>query len=47
MNSAGVTLPDHPRFNPTTNAGMTALTEFYDLTVERQTAGTCDPPRLP
>lgn len=48
--NAGVDLPpdtDHPIFNPTTNAGMTALTEFYDLTKARLTANTCDPPRLP
>lgn len=47
--NAGVALPDdtnHPAFNPTTNIGMTALTEFSDLTKTRQAAGTCDPPRL-
>lgn len=47
--NAGVALPDdtnHPAFNPTTNVGMTALTQFSDLTKARQTAGTCDPPRL-
>jgi cytochrome c553 len=36
----------HPAFNPTTNAGMTALLKFYDSTLLRQTAGTCDPSRL-
>lgn len=46
MNSAGVTLPGHPRFNPTTNAGMLALTEFYDLTLAAETAGTCLTPTL-
>jgi hypothetical protein len=47
MTNAGVTLAAHPRFNPTINNGMTALRSFYDLTVARQTAATCDPPRLP
>jgi hypothetical protein len=37
---------EHPRFNSTTNQGMTALQSFYDLTMARLTAGTCDPPRL-
>lgn len=46
MRSAGETLEGHPRFNPTTNAGMTALEELHTLTLARQTAGTCDPPRL-
>ncbi|MDX2089649.1 MAG: hypothetical protein SFX73_17470 [Kofleriaceae bacterium] len=48
--NAGVDLPpdtDHPEFNPTTNAGMTALTEFYNLTKTRQLMNLCDPPRLP
>ena len=40
------TLAGHPSFNPTTNAGMTALKSFYDLTMARKTAGTCDPARL-
>lgn len=44
--NAGVTLASHPHFNPTTNQGMTALQTFYDSTVARQTAGTCDPARL-
>lgn len=50
MANAATTLPDHPRFNPTDNIGMTALNEFYTLTKTRLTAGTptpCDPPRLP
>lgn len=50
MANAGVTLPGHPRFNPTDNVGMTALNEFYTLTKTRLEAGTptpCDPPRLP
>jgi hypothetical protein len=50
MQNAATTLPNHPRFNATTNVGMTALTQFYNLTKTRQTAGTptpCDPPRLP
>lgn len=46
MQNAGVNLVGHPRFNPTVNTGMTSLKSFYDLTVARQTAGTCDPPRL-
>jgi len=45
--NAGVTLQGHPRFDPTNNAGMIALAEFYDLTLERQAANMCDPPRLP
>jgi hypothetical protein len=35
----------HPTFS-LTNAGMTALLKFYDLTLAKKTAGTCDPPRL-
>ena len=41
--NAGVTMGGHPRFNPTTNAGMTALKQFYDLAAAKQTAGTCGP----
>jgi hypothetical protein len=37
---------EHPRFNPTTNAGMTALQKFYDLTVQNKTMGMCGPPTL-
>jgi hypothetical protein len=37
----------HPPFNPTNNAGMTALRSFYDVTSLQQQAHTCDPPRLP
>ncbi|MFN0251829.1 MAG: hypothetical protein ACKV2T_33440 [Kofleriaceae bacterium] len=47
MANAATTLPNHPRFNPTDNIGMTALNEFYTLTQARLTAATCDPPRLP
>jgi hypothetical protein len=36
----------HPGFNPTNNAGMTALQKFYTDTMAKKTAGTCDPPRL-
>lgn len=36
---------EHPRFNSTNNAGMTALKAFYDSTMARKAAGTCDPPR--
>jgi hypothetical protein len=46
MTNAGVTLQDHPRFDPTTNAGMTALQTFYTSTMAAQTAGTCGPPTL-
>ena len=46
MTNAGVTIPSHPRFNPTVNQGMTALKTFYDSTMARQTANTCDPVRL-
>jgi len=45
----GLGLPphtEHPRFNPTTNAGVTALQKFYDLTVANKTAGTCGTPTL-
>jgi hypothetical protein len=44
--NAGVTLADHPHFNPDVNAGMTALKQFYDLTVARKAANQCDPSRL-
>jgi hypothetical protein len=46
MTNAGVTLVAHPRFNPTDNIGMTALRQFYDLAVAKQTAGTCGPSTL-
>ena len=46
MTSAGVTLVGHPRFNPTTNAGMTALKSFYDLAMAKQAAGTCTAPLI-
>jgi hypothetical protein len=36
----------HPRFDATDNDGMRALQDFYDLTVARKAAGTCDPARL-
>ncbi len=44
--NAGVTLTTHPHFDPTINAGMTALKSFYDLTLAAQTAGTCGPSTL-
>jgi len=44
--NAAVTLASHPRFNSAENAGMIALKQFYDATLARKTAGTCDPPRL-
>lgn len=37
----------HPPFNPTNNAGMTALRSFYNVTLTRQQAHACDAPRLP
>ena len=40
------TVAGHPGFNPTTNAGMTALKTFYDATIARKLANTCDPSRL-
>ena len=46
MNNAGVTLAGHPRFNAMTNDGMLVLKSFYDLTLARQTAGTCGPSKL-
>ncbi len=45
--NAGETLTTHPKFAYADNIGMTALQTFYDATLARQTAGTCDPPRLP
>ncbi|MGE0872324.1 MAG: hypothetical protein AB7P03_27445 [Kofleriaceae bacterium] len=41
---------EHPRFDCSpndgcTNDGMTALKEFYDLTMAAKAAGTCQPPR--
>ncbi|HWO18372.1 MAG TPA: hypothetical protein VNO30_06335 [Kofleriaceae bacterium] len=45
MKSANM-LSGHPPFNPTTNAGMTALGKLYDSTLAKKTAGTCDPSRL-
>jgi hypothetical protein len=35
---------EHPTFN-LDNAGMTALRQFYDLTMARKADGLCDPPR--
>lgn len=43
---AGVVWPSHPSFDPTTNAGMTALKKLYDDTKARKLANTCDPSRL-
>jgi hypothetical protein len=37
---------EHPRFNATQNNGMTALTNFYNLTSAAVTAGTCQPKPL-
>jgi hypothetical protein len=36
---------EHPRFNPTNNQGMTALTQFYNATMARvnATPSVCDP----
>jgi hypothetical protein len=39
--NAGEVIASHPRFNPTTNAGITALKAWYDLAVAKQTAGGC------
>ncbi len=39
-------ITNHPTFNAETNAGMTALTKFYDSTMAKMMANTCDPPRL-
>ena len=41
--NAGVTLAGHPRFDPTTNAGMTALKAWYDLAIAK---GTCGAPTI-
>ena len=46
MMSAGVSLTDHPHFDPINNAGMRALATFFDSTKALKAAGTCDPPRL-
>lgn len=43
--SSANTLLNHPTF-PLTNPAMTALQTFYDSTLAKKTAGTCDPPRL-
>src|SRR5262249_55052169 len=37
---------DHPTFNPTNNAGYTALKAFYDSTLAAKTAGGCGPSKL-
>lgn len=44
--NAGTTIVGHPRFNATTNIGMTALTAFYDLATAKQAAGGCGPSTL-
>jgi hypothetical protein len=46
VSDAEVPHAQHPRFDPDQTGGMTALEEFYDLTVARKAAGECDPPRL-
>ncbi|MDQ3366541.1 MAG: hypothetical protein M3680_14040 [Myxococcota bacterium] len=46
MSNAGLTIAGHPRFNPTINAGMTALGTFYELAAEKLAAGTCGTPTL-
>ncbi|MBA3462317.1 MAG: hypothetical protein H0T46_20310 [Deltaproteobacteria bacterium] len=48
MVNAGVTIPSHPRFDPTTNAGMQALEAYYTATLPLFEANpnTCEPPRL-
>ncbi|MBA3818033.1 MAG: hypothetical protein H0X17_04030 [Deltaproteobacteria bacterium] len=46
MSNAGLTIAGHPRFNPTTNAGMTALGNFYDLAAAKLAAGGCGPATL-
>jgi hypothetical protein len=43
---ASLGVADHPQFNVTNNAGMTALKKLYDDTVARKAANQCDPPRL-
>lgn len=46
--SAGVAPhASHPRFNPTTNNGMTALKAFYDLVQAKVTGGACTPAPFP
>jgi hypothetical protein len=37
---------EHPRFNATTNVGMTALQSFYNSTMAAVTAGNCGPSKL-
>jgi cytochrome c553 len=44
--NAGETIANHPRFNATTNLGMSALLEFYELAAAKLAAGTCGPPTL-
>jgi hypothetical protein len=44
--NAGLTIVTHPRFNPTTNLGMTALQKFYDAAVLKLANGACGTPTL-
>ena len=37
---------EHPQFNATTNAGMTALQKFYDLTMTKVMGHACGPTKL-
>jgi hypothetical protein len=46
MTNAGVTLTNHPHFDPLNNLAMPALQTFYDSTLAAQTAGTCGPSTL-
>lgn len=46
LKNAAEVIVGHPRFNSTSNPGVTALQLFYDATMARKMAGTCDPPRL-
>jgi hypothetical protein len=43
VNNAQAPHTEHPRFNLDNN-GMTALHDFYDLTMAAKAAGTCGPP---
>jgi len=46
LNNAGLSIADHPRFDPVTLPGIDALQAFYTLTQQAQTQGLCGPSKL-